>query len=99
MEEVAQVKLLAIRHGAYSMYVFKDLINNNLIMGTMLPNWEIPNIQIGEIGFLKYQKVKAGEQYYNPTTEEIHTYRYTNLYILNFVKETDAIEKSSNINL
>lgn len=71
------------------MYIFKNLESNEYVMCTRLPNWNTPNIDIGEEGFLKFQKAIAGEKYFNPTTQETCTYQYSNIYFLNFVKKTD----------
>lgn len=97
MEEVARVELLAIRTAAYSMYVFKDLGANTYVMCTMLPNWNIPNMNVGDVGFLKFQRVMAGEEYYHPGTGNKQVYNYSNIYILNFMQESDI--HNSNINL
>ncbi len=93
---VEEVKLLAIRDGAYTMYVFQIISSGEFIMCTKPPNWDTPNIAIGEIGFLKYESVKAGETYYNPTTETDVKYKYTNMYFTNFVKKSE-ITKENNI--
>ena len=97
MEEVTHVELLAVKLDNYSIYVFKDISKNTYIMCTKLPNWIMPNIEIGERGFLKFQKVIAGEKYFNPETGKKSVYNYTNIYMLNFMKEQDI--QQSNINL
>jgi hypothetical protein len=71
------------------MYVFKNLENNEYVMCTRLPNWQVPNIELGDEGFLQIEKAVAGQQYFNPTTQETRTYQYSNIYFLNFVKKTD----------
>lgn len=96
-EQVSRVELLAIRKDTYSMYVFKNLLDNSYIMCTMLPNWNIPNMTVGEIGFLKHQEVIAGQEYYHPGTGKKQVYNYSNIYIINFMKEQDT--NNSNINL
>lgn len=73
------------------MYVFKNLENNNYIMCTKLPNWQTPDVEIGDEGFLKYESVKAGESYYDPESGEAHIYKYSNVYFLNFVKKTEIV--------
>ena len=72
------------------MYVFKNLENNEYLMCTRLPNWKVPNIELGEEGFLNFEKAIAGQQYFNPITQETSTYQYSNIYFLNFVKKTDT---------
>jgi hypothetical protein len=95
MEVIILAELLAIREGAYTIYVFKNLESNEFIMCTRLPSWQVPEIQIGDSGYLKYQKAKAGEEYFNPVTGEKQIYRYSNLYFLNFIQKTDI--NNSNI--
>lgn len=89
MELITQAKLIAIRQGLYTMYVFKDLDNNQYIMCTRLPDWKVPDFEINDEGFLKYQFVKAGDIYLNPNTGESCTYKYDNVYFLNFVKRSE----------
>ena len=93
---VEEVKLLAIREGNYTMYVFQILSTGEFIMCTRMPNWDTPNISIGEEGFLKYETVKAGQTYYDPTTDTDIKYKYTNIYFINFVKKSE-ITKENNI--
>lgn len=93
---VAEVQLLAIRDGVYTMYVFKDLNTGEFIMCTKPPNWESPNITPGEEGFIKYDIVEAGQSYYDPTTDTYIKYKYTNTYFTNFVKKSE-ITKENNI--
>lgn len=91
---VIHARLKAVRRGAYTMYVFEDLESENYIMCTKLPNWESPEMFVGDVGFLRIDEVKAGETYINPNTAESSQYRYTNVYFDNFVKESDMIKNS-----
>ena len=90
MEVTISAKLLAIKSGYYTIYVFKDLDSDSYIMCTRLPNWQVPNIQVGDAGFLKYQEATAGEEYFNPHTGQKHIYSYSNLYFLNFIQKSDT---------
>ena len=56
-------------------------------MCTRLPHWQTPDIGIGEVGFLNYQEVRAGQTYFNPNTEKDEYYRYSNRYYMNFIKK------------
>lgn len=85
MINIEEVELLAIREGEYTMYVFQNIETQKYIMCTRLPNWQVPEVNIGDIGFLEYQIVKAGESYYNPGTEISVLYKYSNVYFINFV--------------
>lgn len=91
IEFTKEVKLVACRNGTYTNYVFKDNESNEYIFCTRLPNWQIPDISIGDIGYLHYIKVKAGDEYLNPETGELIYYKYTNTYLQNFVKKSDVI--------
>ena len=57
----------------YITYVFKCLENNvpfghTYTMVTRLPNWNHRELDIGEIGYLTYKEVTAGEdKWYNQT--------------------------------
>lgn len=93
-KNVAEVKLLAIRDGTYTIYVFQNISTNEYIMCTRLPNWQTPNIQIGDIGFLEYEIVKAGEFYYDPIKQTDSQYLYSNIYFINFVLKTNILKNN-----
>lgn len=90
VELIKEVELLAIREAVYTMYVFKELNSEEYIMCTRLPNWRVPEINIGDIGFLQYQDVKAGDEYVTPSGQRI-LYRYSNVYFINFVVKSDIV--------
>jgi hypothetical protein len=92
---VEKVQLVAIKEDTYTMYVFKKIEKPEYIMCTRLPNWKVQDIHVGEIGYLNYQIVQAGENYYNPATEEYIKYQYSNIYFINFIKEPDVVENDS----
>ena len=93
---VERVKLLAIKESNYTMYVFQNLDTFEYIMCTKPPNWQTDDIMVGEEGFLKYESVKAGEEYYDPNTETSITYKYTNTYFTNFIRKSE-ITNNNNI--
>lgn len=88
---VIEAELLAIREGAYVIYVFKNIATGGLVMCTRPPNWQTPDLTIGEKGYLKYEIVEAGQDYYNPITETTVKYKYTNVYYINFVNKSEVI--------
>ena len=94
MGRIEEVKLLAVRYGIYTMYVFQVLETKEYIMCTKLPNWQTPNINIGDIGFLEFQNVKAGETYFDPKTQTKVCYSYTNSYFLNFIQRTNISQNN-----
>jgi len=87
-----EVVLVAVREGSYTNYVFKDNESNEYIFCTKLPNWQIPSIDMGDIGYLQYQQVKAGESYYDPAKETEIAYRYSNCYLVNFVRKSEVVK-------
>lgn len=93
MTVVAHVKLLAIRDGTYTMYVFQNLDTEEYIMCTRLPNWQVPEIQIGDSGFLEYQYVYAGQEYFDIQQEKMVKYLYSNIYFINFIQKTNILEQ------
>lgn len=91
---IIHVKLLACRLGVYTQYVFQNLDDKSYIMCTKLPNWQVPEIQIGDTGFLEYQEVKSGDQYFDPTSQQMMYYNYSNIYFINFIQKTDIIQNN-----
>ena len=96
IEQINKVKLLAIRESKYTMYVFQNLDFEGYIMCTRLPNWKVPDLNVGDIGFLEYQIIKAGEEYFNVATQQKQIYQYSNIYFNNFILE-NAIIKNKEI--
>jgi hypothetical protein len=86
---IKEAKLVAIRRDYYTVYVFKLVEDGTYLMCTRLPNWNVPEIKVGDVGFLNYNVVKAGDSYYNPNTDSTETYKYSNLYFINFINKTD----------
>lgn len=58
-------------------------------MCTRPPNWQTPDIDIGDVGYLQYREVEAGQEYYSPETDSTHKYNYSNVYFVNFVKKSN----------
>lgn len=92
---IIEAKLIAIRQGDYTTYVFQNTKDNTYVMCTRLPNWHSPNINVGDEGFLKYIEVSAGEKYYNSSTGTSHVYNYSNVYFENFILKQEV--ENSNI--
>jgi len=90
-EVTVPAKLVAIRDGAYTMYVFKNTETGEYIMCTRVPNWNSPEVSVGEEGFLKVEMIKAGEEYFNAATQTSAKYLYSNVYFKNFILKSDII--------
>ena len=77
----------------YTTYVFKCLESNvpfghHYCMMVRPPNWDHRTIDIGEIGYVTYQEVVAGEDtWYCIETRQQIPYNYTNIYFIKFVSE------------
>lgn len=89
-------EVVAARPGQYTMYVFKNLDEpNNSILRyftvTQPPNWNIPTLSIGNIGFVECDYVNAGDEYYQSSSGEKQTYNYTVCYMLNFIEQQPKI--------
>ena len=92
---VLKAKLLADRHdiGGYIVYVFQNLehtciYKDKYVMVTRFPNWESPSIKIGDVGYLKYKEVKAGEDtWWDSTTNQYNKYKYDSMIFLEFIHE------------
>lgn len=93
-EQINKVKLLAIREGKYTIYVFQNLDIPGYIMCTRLPNWQVPLININDVGFLKYQTVIAGEEYFDVQSQKNIKYNYSNIYFINFIDEKELIKNT-----
>lgn len=88
MELTKFVKLIALRQGEYTNYVFKDLESDEYFFCSRMPNWQVPEVQINEKGFVQIKDVKAGEEYVMPDGSK-HNYKYNCRYFINFVLHTD----------
>ncbi len=80
----------------YTTYVFECLdeeIRNKTkyIMCTRYPNWEGPEIQIGEIGFLSFFEIRAGIDTWYDGNKMI-PYRYNNIQFIKFIKKPEKKE-------
>ena len=91
VELIKEVELIAKREGIYTMYVFKTLDTYDYIMCTRLPNWQVPEVNVGDQGFLQYHIVKSGDSYTTPDGTVV-IYKYSNTYFINFVKKSDTLK-------
>jgi len=91
------VQLLARRLGEYTVYVFKNLDNLQLITVTKLPNWQgEPDINIGQKGYLTYEFINAGlDTWCNKETGEVLNYRYSGNYYRSFLPNSHEIKNET----
>jgi len=93
------VKLIAALEDicGYTTYVFENLEttewDNKYFMCTRYPNWEHRELQIGEVGYLEYDIIVAGETYYNNRTNTNEVYKTSHLQFVRFIAETKKTDK------
>lgn len=97
VELIDEVILMAVREGNYTMYVFKSMVTNKFIMCTRMPNWQVPSINIHDVGFLQYKIVKSGDEYFNPTLGTTVKYLYSNVYFMNFIIKSTILQNNNEI--
>lgn len=82
LEEIQQA-------GEYTNYVFKNLEptkwDNVFFLCTRYPRWEHRELKKGEIGFVTFTEVKAGEEYYNHITKEVDVYNHSHIRFDKFI--------------
>lgn len=91
MEETFYGKLIAMKNGIYTVYVFQTP-TGEYKMCTKLPNWGPYNLSIEDSGYITVEYAKAGDLYYNRITESMQTYKYTNIYFKDFVPDIKSKE-------
>lgn len=97
MKLTIKCKLVAKLEDFYTTYVFENLNEEETsdyryLMCTKLPNWEFYDyLTIGDVGFLQYEYVEQGTKYYNYRTETQETYKFSNFYFMNFIREQEKI--------
>lgn len=70
----------------YTHYVFKNLVTLNYCMVTKLPNWDLPFIKIGDIGYMKYMEAVAGQDtWWDALNERNVPYKTDGAYMLNWI--------------
>lgn len=88
-EETNHGKLVALKQGIYTVYVFQ-LDDSSYIMCTKLPNWGDYNLNIGDSGYITTQSYMAGETYFDRKTESPQFIMYTNVYFKEFIKDINS---------
>lgn len=84
----------------YTTYVFKLVdptdvfqIGFKYIMCTKWPNWNHRELKLGEIGYLSYSEITAGEDNWFDGKDLI-AYKYSNIQFNKFVSEPAPIAKT-----
>jgi hypothetical protein len=89
-------KLVAVYEELYTNYVFKNLDEpDNSLMRyvtlTQCPNWLGQKPNIGDIGFIEYEYVEAGDTYFCRETGNESKYKYTTCYFISFIKDREKV--------
>lgn len=88
-------KLLAGRgeYGEYTKYVFQNLETGEYILCTKFPNWNVPPIKVGTVGYLKYKEVIAGrETWYDPVNNIFIPYKFDLDQFIDFIEKPSVID-------
>lgn len=95
---VIKARLVAKRESDYSVYVFENLDadptdwSSKYIMCTKCPNWESPEIEDFEEGYLEFLFVNSGtDKWYSHELGEWFYYRYSANYFQSFVPITHVV--------
>ncbi len=87
-------KLVAERNdNGYIVYVFKCLDKevakeSPYVMCTRFPNWNHRELEIGEIGYLEFVEIKAGDDTWFDGATRI-PYRYNMIQFIRFIEQQD----------
>lgn len=100
MKSIIHGKLVAVQDDFYTVYVFENLEEpkNSLlhyVAATKPPNWKGKAPEYDAPGFIEVEYVNAGDKYIQRNTGETQTYKYTQCYFVNFVKEVEKQEKTN----
>lgn len=92
-ETCLKARLVAKRPGRYTTYVFQDLDKtDSYVMCTRCPNWETPDVEIFQDGYLTYKFVVAGKDcWFDSTNKTFEPYQFTSNYFLNFIPTTHVL--------
>jgi len=93
------VILRAKRLGDYTVFIFENLINSELICVTKLPNWQGYNeINIGEEGFLTYIFINAlTDMWKDKNTGTMISYKYSGNYFQSFISDDHIVKNDKTV--
>lgn len=89
-------QLVAVHEELYINYVFKNLdeFDNSMtryVTLTQCPNWMGKKPEIGDIGYVEYEYVEAGDNYFCTNTGIQSKYNYTANYFISFIKDVEKV--------
>lgn len=87
------------RNGDYINYVFKNLEatkwDNVYFLCTRYPRWEHRELKKGEIGYVTFTEVIAGEEYYNHITNSRDFYNHSHIRFDKFIEINNNTEDNT----
>lgn len=87
------VILRAKRPGDYTVFIFENKINSELICITKLPNWQGDNeIDVGQEGFLTYVFINALIDVWKNENGSLINYKYSGNYYQSFIFDIHTIK-------
>lgn len=93
-KQVIKARMVAKQtDGAYEIYVFQDTLTpKSFVMCARCPNWNGPEPQMMQEGFLNFKEVQAGKDtYYDNIDGCFRAYQYDAIYFLSFVPITHVL--------
>lgn len=75
-----------IELGGYIKYVFYNLSGGDYIMCVQFPDWNIPELNVGNEGYLQYKEILAGiDKWYDPELDVFVPYNYDMIQLVDFI--------------
>ena len=92
-------EVVAINEGIYNVIVFKNLEVENkhyyrFITITIPPNWKHKILKRGDKGYVEYEAVYGGDEYFKCSEGIKKQYNYSQYYFIGFVSEQDKSENT-----
>lgn len=95
---IIKAKLLESRpdFGGYQVYVFENLDSikwhERYVMTVRYPNWQTANLRKGDIGFLNFKVVHAGDKWWDKNANQFNYYKQSNIVFQDFVRDAPPVD-------
>jgi hypothetical protein len=87
------VILRAKRLGDYTVFIFENVANSELVCITKLPNWQGDNeINVGQDGFLTYVFINALVDVWKDANDNLISYKYSGNYYQSFIPNAHTVK-------
>lgn len=82
--------------GFFTNIIFKNLDEPEegwyrYVTVTIPPGWNVVDLKKGDVGYITYEPVTAGDEYYCSQEKKFKKYEYSNYYFVKFVKGQENI--------